>query len=82
MFNQVSSDNKQRLYFWGVNSFWTILNSQHAIDALDKLNDRGKVTSVSYFDFSTFNPKIPHDKSLKVLNELKWEDGEFISSDC
>ena len=39
-------------------------------DALNELNCRGKTTSISCFDISTLYTKIPHDKLLKVLNEL------------
>ena len=58
------------MQFSGVNSFLSILNNQHVTDAIDKINTRGKATSISCFDFSTLYTKIPYDKLLKVLNEL------------
>ena len=76
VFNQVNY-NKQYSYFLGVNCFWTILNYHPVIDPLNKLNGKGKATSISYFDFSTFE---------KVFNELIdfcFEGGnwEFVSVD-
>ena len=64
----------------------TILNNQHVIDALDKLNARGKATSILCFGVSTLYAKIPYDKLLKAFNELidfcfKGGDGEFIYVD-
>ena len=62
------------------------LNNQPVTDALNKLNSRGKITSISSSDFSTLCTKIPLDKILKGLNELidfcfKEGDGKFISVD-
>ena len=56
------------------------------MDALSKLNDKVKATSILYFDFSTLYTKIFHYKLLKILNKLidfcfKKEQGEFISVD-
>ena len=77
---------KQCSYFSDIKSFWTILNNQLVIDTIDKLNGRGKASSISCFDFSTLYTKVLHNKSLMVLNELihfyfRGEDGEFISLD-
>ena len=43
-----------------VDSIWTNLNNQLNIDTIKKLNGIGKVTSISYFDFSTLYTKNVH----------------------
>lgn len=73
------------LYFQVLIFFWTILNNQPVIDALNKLNGRGMATCTSCFDFSTLNTKIPYEKLLKALNELiafsfKTGEREIISA--
>ena len=82
--NQVNVYNKLCSYFSGVNSFWTILNNQPVINALNKWsrNGRGKTTSISCFEFSTLHAKIPYDAILNIFTELivfyfKGGDGEF-----
>ena len=55
------------------------------MDSLNKLNKRGKVDCISTFDFSTLYTKIPHNKLLKVLNDItdtcfKGGDRKFLSA--
>ena len=57
------------LIFFGCKFFWTVLNNQLVEDGLYKVNGRRKTTSI-LLDISTLYTKIPHDKLLKVLNEL------------
>ena len=42
---------KQRLYYSGVISFWTISDNQIVIDTPNKRNGRGKATPILCFDF-------------------------------
>ena len=70
IFKQVESYNKHTNIFSGVNSFWTILNNQPVINSINSLNNRGKATSISCFDFSTLYTTIPHDKLIKVLFDM------------
>ena len=39
-------------------------------NSIKSLSNRGKGTSISYFDFSTLYTTIPHDKLMKVLFEI------------
>lgn len=68
--NQVNVYNKLCSYFSGVNSFWTILNNQPALESINKRNGKGNTSSISCFDFSTSYTKIPHNKSSKFL--MNW----------
>ena len=54
----------------GVKTFWTIQNSYPVISSINKLNKCKAAKSVSTFDFSMLNNKIPHDKLMYVLNEV------------
>ena len=69
-YKQIESYNKKCEYFSGVKSFWVVQNNQPVIDAIHKINNRNKTSSISTFDFSTLYTKIPHDKLINVLNIL------------
>ena len=54
------------------------------MNSLNRLNKMGKANCISTFDFSTLYTKIPHEKLLKVMNELtdvcfQGGDREFLS---
>ena len=49
-------------------TFWVVQNNKPVIDAMNELNKRRKVTSVSTFDFSNLYTELPHNKLLMVLN--------------
>ena len=70
LFSQIQSHNNQTRFFSGINTFWTILNNRPVIDNIKKLNKRNKANSITCFDFSTLYTNIPHNKLIKVLNEL------------
>ena len=70
IFKQLQSYNDESRFFSGINSFWTILNNKPVIQNINIMNKRTKASSISCFDFSTLYTKIPHNKLLKVMNEL------------
>ena len=70
MYNQIEDYNKKCHFFTGVKTFWTIQNNSPVIKSINNLNKRNKALQITSFDFSTLYTKIPHDKLLKVLNEL------------
>ena len=47
----------QALTFLGV-----VLNNKAVIHVMNKLNKRGKESSISVFEFSILHTKLPHDK--------------------
>ena len=69
-FRQIQTYNGKCRFFTRVNTFWVVQNNKPVIDAMNRLNKRRKVTSVSTFDFSTLYTKLPHNKLLMVLNGL------------
>ena len=77
LFRQIQTYNDKCRFFRDVNTFWVVQNNKPVIDAMNGLNKRRKVTSVSTFDFSTLYTKLPHNKLLMVLNSLIdfWFDG-------
>ena len=69
-YNQIENYNMKCCYYSSVKTFWVIENNKEVLNSLNKLNKRGKASRISTFDFSTLYTKIPHDKLLKVLDEL------------
>ena len=69
-FRQIQTYNDRCRIFEGVNTFWVVQNNKPVIDAINRLNKRGKSTSVSAFDFSTLYTKSPHNELLMVLNSF------------
>ena len=69
-FRQIQTYNDKCRFFTGVNSFWVVQNNKPVIDAMNGLNKRRKVFSVSTFEFSTLCTKFSHNKLLMVLNSL------------
>ena len=53
MFKLCESYTKQSFFFSDVNTFWTVLNNQYAIDTMKNLNSHNKPTSITCFDFLT-----------------------------
>ena len=51
----------------GIKTFWTIHNSYPVISSIKKLNKCKAAKSMSTFDFSMLDTKIPHDKLLYVF---------------
>ena len=54
-----------------IKTFWTIQKSYPVISNINKLNKSKAAKSVSSFDFLVLYTKIPHDKLLCVLNEIR-----------
>ena len=69
-YNQIENYNMKCCYYFSVKTFWVIQNNQEVLKSLNSLNKRGKANCISTFDFSTLYTKIPHDKLLKVLNNI------------
>ena len=69
-FKQIERYSNKCRFYSGVNSFWTVLNNEPVINQINKLNERNKAETITTFDFSTLYTKIPHNKLVKVLNEL------------
>ena len=67
-FRQIQEYNENCRFFTGVNTLWVVQNNKPVIDAMNELNKRRKVTSVSTFDFSNLYTELPHNKLLMVLN--------------
>ena len=51
-------------------TFWTVLNNQPVINAINNINSRKKARSFSTFDFSALYTNINHNKLRFVLREL------------
>ena len=58
--------NVNKYIFAGVNTFRKVQNNKSITDAVNKLNKHRKANSISTFDFSTLNTKLPHNKLLMV----------------
>ena len=67
---QIKVYNDKCTFFNGVRTFWSVLNNQPVIDAIDKINSRNKAYSISSFDFLTFYNNINQNKLKFVLRQL------------
>ena len=63
-FRPIETYNDKPRFFRGAITFWLVQNNKPVIDAMNGLNKRRKITSVSTFDFSTMYTKLPHNKLL------------------
>ena len=64
MFKLSESYNKQSFFFSDVNTFWTVLNNQHATDTMKNLNRQNKPTSITCFGFLTPYSNTPNGKVM------------------
>ena len=53
IYRQIEFHNRQSTFFSRIRSFCKILNNQLAINYINNINNHGKATSISYFDFLT-----------------------------
>ena len=56
--------------FFGVETFWTVLDNELMINRIKNWNKLGKEEFAVTFDFSILFTNMSHRKLLKVLNEL------------
>ena len=70
IYYQVEQYNKKSFFYSGVKTFWVIQNNKPVIDSINRINAKRKAKSISTFDFSTLYTKIPHNKLIKVMNEM------------
>ena len=70
IFYQVEQYNKKSFFYSGVKTFWVIQNNKPVMDSINRINAKRKAKSISTFDFSTLYTKIPHNKLIKVMNEM------------
>ena len=67
----------------GVNCFWVIENSQHVLNALNRINHFSSAKHSDSYDFSTLYTSIPHDSLKSALKSLiqeayKVRDNSFL----
>ena len=62
IYKQIEPYNKQGTFVSGIKFFWTILNNESVINSTNNLNNRGKATFTTCFDFLTLCNIITHDK--------------------
>ena len=70
LFKQIGNSSKQIFFFSGINSFWAILSNKPATNSINNLSGISKALSISCFEDSKINTKIPHNKLFKIFNEL------------
>ena len=70
IFDQIQNFHLKCKFYKNYNRFWVIQNSSPLLQKLKDLNERGKATKISTFDFSTLYTKLPHADLIKVLQEL------------
>ena len=57
-------------FFIHMKTFWTVLNNQPMIVAINKINSRTMTHLISTFDFSSLYNDINHEKLMFILREL------------
>ena len=69
-FKKTKAFNDKCTFFIVMKTFWTVLNNQSMIDAVDEINSSTKAHSISTFDFSSLYYNKNHERLKFILREL------------